>query len=237
MENAYPNGESISRRANQEPCGNNVVEYGCIPLPVRREMSDLYFWVKHSVGSKMTSKDYKSLLAADLSRAKREQIKPADPDHWRRGQLRDHPSKTKMSVEEVGELFEVVSEIVVNAAGPIKGKRLHGASAVRTAFAEAGLDPRNPNHWYQLLQIFADAHYLRRPTDKTKKRSMLDEIKEHAESIRKKDPKISKTHLIDRMKESSNKYPSEATLAKLLQKAGVCWYKQSAKQKFGKKQK
>lgn len=183
------------------------------------------------------SKRYKPLLAADLQKAKKEQLKPTDPAQWRRSEYSYSSPEGAKFYHDVGEWFEVVSNIVVVADDRVEGKRLHGAAAVRRAFAEAGLDPRNPNHWLQLVQIFADAHYLRRPTDKRKTRSKLDEIKAHAESIRKKKRGISKTHLIDEMKRSSKKYPSESTLEKLLHKAGVRWYTQPAKKRFSKKSK
>lgn len=173
----------------------------------------------------MSSTNHRNLLSADLKKFKSEQLDPVDPLMWRLGP----PDPAKFL--DIGENFEVLSSMLVGADDRIKGKRLHGAAAIRTAFADASLDPRRPNHWLYLMGLFADAHYLRRPKSKMKKRALLDKIKIHAEEIRKQFPHLNKTQVIDKMKKCSKDYPSERTMEKLMQEAGVRWYKQLTKKR------
>lgn len=193
----------------------------------------------------MTSKQYKPLLKAALEKTKKEQPEPSEPQRWRRSEYGYASPSGPTFYAEMGEWFEIVSNSVIKADDRIAGKNLHGSATIRRAFADAGLDPRNPSHWYDLLQIFTDAHYLRRPIPKRLTLSKLEAIREHAECIREIEPSISKANLIRAMKDPSkkfskcpsNKYPSGSTLAKLLHKAGVRWYTQPTKKRPLKKSK
>lgn len=188
----------------------------------------------------MSNKNYKELahnklqefavaenhsLGEAIRRLEAKKFKPDEAEYLARNQRewrRSAPNYELPIDDDTAFLFEIVGHNVVDDPNGV----------VASAFSRAGLDPRNPSHWYQIVEAFATILLERKKQAKKISRKYLDKLKATAEEIRRKDPKIRKAKLLELIKSTSpEKYPAEDRLGDLLLMAGFRYFKQPTKHK------
>lgn len=182
----------------------------------------------------MSNKDYKGLATSALDAMSKEQdfrnkekISAFEEKGWSadeaamivhlQGEWRRSAQNYELPPDDdTAWHFEVIgSEVVENTE-----------STVAIAFALAGLNPRNPSHWYDLLSAFTDLHLKRKPKKKKRTKPFLDELKDDAERIAAESPEKTRSDVIDELRE---KHPmiAASTLGGLLSKVKASGFAKS----------